>query len=37
MKNVVFIPTVKGTDPKRLAEVAYDLSIESWKHFCEKK
>ena len=31
MKNVVFIPSVQGTDPKRNAEVAYDLSILSWK------
>ena len=36
MKNIVFIPTVKGTDPKRLAEVAYDLSIKSWAKWCEK-
>jgi len=36
MKNVVFIPTVQGTDPKRLAEVAYDLSIKSWSNWCKK-
>ena len=36
MKNIVFIPSVKGTDPKRLAEVAYDLSILSWKKWAEK-
>lgn len=36
MKNVIFIPSVKGTDPKRLAEVAYDLSIASWKQWAEK-
>ena len=36
MKNIVFIPTVEGTDPKRLAEVAYDLSIKSWSHWCKK-
>ena len=36
MKNVVFIPSVQGTDPKRNAEVAYDLSIESWKRWCDK-
>ena len=35
MKNIVFIPSVKGTDPKRLAEVAYDLSIKSWKHWAK--
>jgi len=36
MKNIVFIPKVKGTDEKRLREVAYDLSVESWKRWCEK-
>ena len=36
MKNIVFIPNVKGTDEKRLAEVAYDLSVKSWKYWCEK-
>lgn len=36
MKNIVFIPAVKGSDPKRNAEVAYDLSIKSWSHFCKK-
>ena len=36
MKNVVFIPTVQGTDPKRLAEVAYDLSIKSWSNWCKR-
>lgn len=36
MKNIVFIPNVKGTDEKRLREVAYDLSVKSWKHWCEK-
>ena len=36
MKNVVFIPKVRGTDEKRLQEVAYDLSIKSWSHWCKK-
>ena len=36
MKNIVFIPTVKGSDPKRNAEVSYDLSIKSWSYFCKK-
>ena len=36
MRNIVFIPSVQGTDPKRNAEVAYDLSILSWKKWCEK-
>ena len=36
MKNVVFIPNVKGTDEKRLREVAYDLSIKSWQYWCKK-
>ena len=36
MKNIVFIPNVKGTDEKRLREVAYDLSIKSWQSWCEK-
>ena len=36
MKNIVFIPNVKGTDEKRLREVAYDLSVKSWKYWCEK-
>ena len=36
MKNIVFIPSVKGTDPKRLAEVAYDLSILSWQKWAKK-
>ena len=36
MKNIVFIPKVKGTDEKRLREVAYDLSVESWKRWCDK-
>ena len=36
MKNIVFIPNVKGTDEKRLREVAYDLSIKSWQHWCKK-
>ena len=35
MKNIVFIPKVKGTDEKRIREVAYDLSVESWKHWCD--
>ena len=34
-KNIVFIPKVKGTDKKRLLEVAYDLSVKSWKHWCD--
>ena len=36
MKNIVFIPKVKGTDEKRLREVAYDLSVKSWGHWCKK-
>ena len=36
MKNIVFIPVVKGSDPKRIAEVAYDLSVKSWSHWCKK-
>ena len=36
MKNIVFIPKVKGTDEKRLREVAYDLSVESWRRWCDK-
>jgi lipopolysaccharide biosynthesis glycosyltransferase len=35
-KNIVFIPKVKGTDEKRLAEVAYDLSVKSWQQWCSK-
>ena len=35
-KNIVFIPKVKGTDEKRLREVAYDLSVKSWKHWCDR-
>ena len=36
MKNIVFIPLVKGTDEKRIREAAYDLSVKSWSHWCKK-
>ena len=36
MKNIVFIPSVQGSDPKRNAEVSYDLSIASWKQWSDK-
>ncbi len=36
MKNIVFIPHVKGSDEKRLRESDYDLSVKSWQYWCEK-
>jgi len=34
MKNIVFIPNIKLEDGDR--SLAYEYSIKSWKHFCDK-